>query len=46
MPNFGSIWRARIRAPMKRIESIGAKFTVAVAISRIVANLVSLFWKN
>merc|ERR1719359_1065688 len=31
-PFLGSIWRARIRVPMNRILSMGAKFTVSFAI--------------
>merc|ERR1719408_373724 len=30
-PFTGSIWRARIRAPMKRMASMGAKFIDSVA---------------
>merc|ERR1719379_719013 len=31
LPFFGSICRARMRAPMKRMHSIGAMFTVCLA---------------
>merc|ERR1719486_1908030 len=39
LPFFGSICNARMRAPMKRMHSIGAKFTVNLAIWKVASNL-------
>merc|ERR1719420_472854 len=41
LPFLGSIWRARIRAPMKRMQSIGAKLTVIFAVVALTSSFSS-----